>query len=392
VPETAQAFRLTEDQILLRDAVRTLADEQIRPRAAEIDKKAEFPHDVKDLLARQDIFGLPFSEEYGGVGADLLTTCIAIEELSRVDATSGLILAVQELAALPIVLVGTDDQKRTWLPDIAAGRKLIAFALTESAAGSDPTATKTRAIRSDDGSRYTLDGSKRFISHASVADLLIVFAVSNPDAQKPSRRMSAFVVETATPGFRVERLEHKMGIRGSPTAELSFDGVSVPAENRLGEEGEGFAIAMRTFERSRPGIAAQAVGIAQGALDEATRYSRERIQFGSPIGELQMIQALLADMAAQTEAARALLYRACAEIEHGPAEDAARWAAMCKLIAGDTAMRVATDAVQVLGGYGYIEDFPVERMMRDAKITQLYEGTQQIQRLVIARALLRTRT
>ena len=182
VPETAQAFRLTEDQILLRDAVRTLADEQIRPRAAEIDKKAEFPHDVKDLLARQDIFGLPFSEEYGGVGADLLTTCIAIEELSRVDATSGLILAVQELAALPIVLAGTDDQKRTWLPDIAAGRKLIAFALTESAAGSDPTATKTRAIRSDDGSRYTLDGSKRFISHASVADLLIVFAVSNPDA------------------------------------------------------------------------------------------------------------------------------------------------------------------------------------------------------------------
>jgi alkylation response protein AidB-like acyl-CoA dehydrogenase len=391
VSDPAFSFRLTEDQILLRDAVRTLADEKIAPRAAAIDRDGEFPRDVKDLLAQQDILGLPFPEAYGGLGADLLTVCLAIEELSRVDATSGLILAVQELGALPILLAGTEEQKRRWLPDLAAGRTLIAFALTEAAAGSDPAATRTRATRTHDGRQYVLDGSKRFISHASVADLLIVFAVTNPTADKPSRRLSAFVVDTGSPGFKVSRLEHKMGIRGSPTAELTFDKVHVPADHRLGDEGEGFAIAMRTFERSRPGIAAQAVGIAQGALEEAVRYSRERIQFGKPIGDLQMIQAMLADMAAQTEAARALLYRACAEIESGPKEHAGRWAAMCKLVAGDTAMRVTTDAVQVLGGYGYIEDFPVERMMRDAKITQLYEGTQQIQRLVIARALLRGR-
>jgi alkylation response protein AidB-like acyl-CoA dehydrogenase len=390
VPEPVAAFRLTEDQVALRDAIRTLADERIKPRAPETDRSAEFPRDIAELLAKQDILALPFPEQYGGVGADLLTVCIAIEELSRADATTGLILAVHELGALPIVLAGTDAQKERWLPDLAAGRRLIAFALTEAAAGSDPAATKTRAERQPDRS-YRLNGEKRFISHASVADEVIVFAVTNPEAEKPSRRLSAFVVETTTPGFAVTRLEHKMGIRGSPTAELAFTNVDVPAENRVGEEGEGFAIALRTFERSRPGIAAQAVGIAQGALDEATRYARERIQFGKPIAELQMIQALIADMAAQTEAARALLYRAAAEIEHGPRDDAARWAALCKLIAGDTAMKVTTDAVQVLGGYGYIEDFPVERMMRDAKITQLYEGTQQIQRLVIARALLRAR-
>ena len=333
------------------------------------------------------MLGLPFPEEYGGVGADLLTVCLAIEQLSRACATTGLILAVHALAALPILLAGTEDQKQRWLPDLAAGRTLIAFALTEAAAGSDPTANTTRAVR--DGDDYVIDGSKRFISHASVADLLIVFAVTDPEAERKHRRMSAIVVETDRPGFAVARLEHKMGIRGSPTAEITFDGVRVPVDHRLGEEGEGFALAMRTFERSRPGIAAQAVGIAQGALEVATAYSRERVQFGKPIGELQMIQAMLADMDAQTEAARALLYRACAEIDAG-SPDAARWAAMCKLVAGDTAMRVTTDAVQVLGGYGYVEDFPVERMMRDAKITQLYEGTQQIQRLVIARALLRS--
>jgi alkylation response protein AidB-like acyl-CoA dehydrogenase len=390
VPNAVPSFRLTEEQVLLRDAVRTLAEERIAPRAAEIDKSGQFPWDVKDLLAGHDILGLGFPAEYGGVGADLLTACLGIEELSRVDATSGLILAVQTLGALPILLAGTEEQKNRWLPDLAAGRKLIAFALTEAAAGSDPAATKTRARR--DGEDYVLEGSKRFISHASVADLLVVFAATNPEAQKPSRRLSALVVETDRPGFKVSRLEHKMGIRGSPTAELAFEGVRVPVGNRLGAEGEGFALAMRTFERSRPGIAAQAVGIAQGALDAAVAYAKDRVQFGRPIGELQMIQALLADMAAGTEAARALLYRACAEIETGPPEQAASWAAMCKLVAGDTAMRVTTDAVQVLGGYGYLEDFPVERMMRDAKITQLYEGTQQIQRLVIARSLLRART
>ena len=387
MPDSSAAFRLTEEQILVRDAIRVLADERVAPRAAEIDRSGEFPADIKALLAAQDVLGLPFPEEYGGVGADLLTVCLAIEQLSRACATTGLILAVHALAALPILLAGTEDQKQRWLPDLAAGRTLIAFALTEAAAGSDPTANTTRAVR--DGDDYVIDGSKRFISHASVADLLIVFAVTDPEAERRHRRMSAIVVETDRPGFAVARLEHKMGIRGSPTAEITFDGVRVPVDHRLGEEGEGFALAMRTFERSRPGIAAQAVGIAQGALEVATAYSRERVQFGKPIGELQMIQAMLADMDSQTEAARALLYRACAEIDAG-SPDAARWAAMCKLVAGDTAMRVTTDAVQVLGGYGYVEDFPVERMMRDAKITQLYEGTQQIQRLVIARALLRS--
>jgi alkylation response protein AidB-like acyl-CoA dehydrogenase len=379
-------YRLTDDQQMLRDAVRVLADDRIAPRAAEIDKTAEFPQDVRELLAAHDILALPFPEAYGGIGGDLLTVCLAIEQISRVCATSGLILAVQELGSLPILLAGTDDQKDRWLPDLASGKHLIAFAITEAEAGSDAAAARTRAVR--DGDDYVIDGAKRFISQGSVADLVVVFAATDTDAQTPRhRRLTAFVVETATPGFEVTRIEHKMGIRGSPTAELAFTRMRIPAANRLGEEGDGFKIAMQTFERSRPGIAAQAVGIAQGALEVATAYARERKQFGKPIGELQMIQAMLADMDAGTEAARQLLYKACVEIDSGTPE-AARWSAMCKLVAGDTAMRVTTDAVQVLGGYGYIDEFPVERMMRDAKITQLYEGTQQIQRLVIARSLL----
>ena len=371
---------------MLRDAVRVLADEQIAPRAAEIDRTAEFPWDVKDLLASHDILGLPFPEAYGGLGGHLLTVCLAIEQISRACATSGLILAVQELGALPLLLAGSDEQKQRWFPDLAAGRTLIAFALTEAEAGSDAAAARTRARR--DGDDWVIDGSKRFISQGSVADLVTVFAATDDagDDAPRHRRLTCFVVEKGTDGFAVERIEHKMGIRGSPTAELSFRGVRVPDANRVGGVGEGFPIAMRTLDRSRPGIAAQAVGIAQGALDVAARYATERTQFGRPIAEFQMIAAMLADMDAGTEAARQLLYKACAEIEAG-APDAARWSAMCKLVAGDTAMRVTTDAVQVLGGYGYIDEFPVERMMRDAKITQLYEGTQQIQRLVIARAL-----
>jgi alkylation response protein AidB-like acyl-CoA dehydrogenase len=381
------SYRLSAEQRELRDAVRELARERVAPRAAEIDRTAEFPWDLKELLASQDILGLPYPAEYGGLGADLLTTCLTIEELSAACATTGLILAVHELAALPIVMAGTDEQKARWLPDLAAGKALVAFALTEAGAGSDAGAIATKAVR--DGDDYVIDGTKRFISQGSVADVVTVFAVTDP-AGKRYRNLSCFVVERDTPGFSVGRLEHKMGIRGSPTAELLFDGVRVPAANRLGAEGEGFALAMRTFEKSRPGIAAQAVGIAQGALDVAARYATQRVQFGKAIGEHQMIQALLADMDAQTEAARALLYTACAAIDAGDG-DAGRWAAVCKLIAGDTAMRVTTDAVQVLGGYGYLDEFPVERMMRDAKITQLYEGTQQIQRLVIARSLLAAR-
>ena len=383
----ALTYRITEDQAALRDAVRVLADERIAPRAAEIDRTAEFPWDVKEILASHDILALPYPESHGGLGGELLTVCLAIEQISRVCATSGLILAVQELASLPLLIAGTDEQRDRWFPDLAAGRKLIAFALTEAEAGSDAAAARTRARRDEATGDWLIDGSKRFISQGSVADLITVFAATADDEATPRHgRLTCFIVEKDMPGFSVERIEHKMGIRGSPTAELGFRGVRVPDANRVGEVGQGFELAMRTLDRSRPGIAAQAVGIAQGALDVAAAYARERTQFGRPIAEFQMIGAMLADMDAGTEAARQLLYKACTEIEAG-APDAARWSALCKLVAGDTAMRVTTDAVQVLGGYGYIDEFPVERMMRDAKITQLYEGTQQIQRLVIARAL-----
>ena len=383
-PTDAPTYRLTEDQRLLRDAVRVLADERVAPRAAEIDRTGEFPWDIKELLAANDVLALPFPVEHGGLGADLLTVCLAIEQLSRACATTGLILAVQELAAIPLLLEGTPEQRARWFPSLATGERLIAFALTEAEAGSDAAAGRTRAIR--DGDDYVINGSKRFISQGSVADLITVFAITDPDAPR-HRRMSCFIVEVPAAGFSVTRLEHKMGLRGSPTAELAFDDVRVPAVNRVGGEGDGFDLAMRTLDRSRPGIAAQAVGIAQGALEVATGYAKERRQFGQRIGDFQMVGAMLADMDAGTEAARQLLYKACVEIEAG-APDASRWSAMCKLVAGDTAMRVTTDAVQVMGGYGYIDEFPVERMMRDAKITQLYEGTQQIQRLVLARSLL----
>ena len=380
----ASGYRLTEEQAFLRDTLRDLADEKIAPRAADIDRTGEFPEDIRRLLAAHDVLALPFPEEYGGVGADLLTLCLAIEQIARACATSSLILTVQALGSLPLLLAGSPEQKARFFPDLASGRKLAAFALTEPEAGSDVAAVRTRAVR--DGDAYVITGTKRFITNGSVAGLLSVFALTDPGAAR-HRRLSCFAVEVPAEGFSVSRLEHKMGIRGSPTAELQFDGVRVPAANRIGAEGDGFQIAMATLDRSRPGVAAQAVGIAQGALDFAVGYARQRKQFGRRIGDHQLVAGMLADMDARTEAARQLLYKACTEIEAG-SPDAARWSAVCKLVAGDTAMAVTTDAVQVLGGYGYIEEFPVERMMRDAKITQLYEGTQQIQRLVIARALL----
>jgi alkylation response protein AidB-like acyl-CoA dehydrogenase len=383
-PAGSATYRLTEDQVLLRDTLRQLADEKIAPRAAEIDRSGQFPEDIRQLLASHDVLALPFPSEYGGVGADLLTQCIAIEQIARACVTSSLILSVQGLGSLALLLGGSEEQKARLVPDLASGKKLIAFGLTEPEAGSDAAAARTRAVR--DGDDYVLDGGKRFITNGSVADIVMVFAVTDPEA-RTSHRLSAFAVEVPTKGFSVVRLEHKLGIRGSPTAELSFDRMRVPAANRIGEEGDGWKLAMGTFDRSRPGIAAQAVGIAQGALDAAVAYAKDRKQFGQRIGDFQMVQAMLADMDARTEAARQLTYKAAAEIEAGAA-DASRWASMAKLIAGDTAMAVTTDAVQVFGGYGYTDDFPVERMMRDAKITQLYEGTQQIQKLVIARALL----
>jgi alkylation response protein AidB-like acyl-CoA dehydrogenase len=377
-------YRLTEEQVLLRDTIHRLADERIAPRAAEIDRTGEFPEDIRQLLADHEVLALPFPAEHGGVGGDLLTLCLAVEQIARACVTSSLILTVTGLGSLPILLGGSEDQKQRWIPDLASGAKLAAFALTEAESGSDAAAARTTAVR--DGDDYVLDGSKRFITNGSVASVITVFAVTNPEASR-HRRLSCFVVEVPTEGFRVARLEHKLGIRGSPTAELEFTKMRVPAANRIGEEGDGWTLAMGTFDRSRPAIAAQAVGIAQGALDVAVAYARDRKQFGRRIGDLQMIQAMLADMDSRTEAARQLTYKACVEVEAG-SPDMARWASAAKLIAGDTAMAVTTDAVQVLGGYGYTTEFPVERMMRDAKITQLYEGTQQIQRVVVARSLL----
>jgi alkylation response protein AidB-like acyl-CoA dehydrogenase len=368
----------------LRAVVRELADERIAPRAAEIDEKAEFPYDLKDLLAQQDLLGTCFEERHGGTNLDTIAQTILVEEIARADATTSLIPIVQKLGALPILLAGSDEQKDRYLPRLASGEWLAAFALTEAAAGSDVASNRMRAAR--DGDEYVLNGSKRFITHGSVANLLTVFALTDP-AAGGRKGMSAFIVETDSPGFAAPRVEHKMGIRGSPTAELTFDDVRVPSASRIGEEGEGFRIAMETLDRSRLSIAAQAIGIAQGAVDASVSYAADRQQFGRSITEFQGIQFMLADMASQTEAARQLTYAAAARVDAG-ARDLPYWTSSAKLIAGDTAMRVTTDAVQVLGGYGYITEYPVERMMRDAKITQLYEGTQQIQRLIVARQLL----
>jgi alkylation response protein AidB-like acyl-CoA dehydrogenase len=368
----------------LRAMVRELATERIAPRAAAIDETAEFPWDLKELLAQQDLLGTCFAEKYGGTALDTLAQTILVEELARADATTSLIPIVQKLGALPIILAGSDEQQDRYFPRLASGEWLIAFALTEAAAGSDVASNRMRATR--DGDDYVLNGSKRFITHGSVAKVLTAFALTDP-AAGGRKGMSAFIVEADTPGFAAPRVEHKMGIRGSPTAELTFDDVRVPGANRIGEEGECFRIAMETLDRSRLSIAAQAVGIAQGAIDASVAYAADRQQFGERVADFQGIQWMLADMASQTEAARQLTYAAAARVD-ADAPDLPYWTSSAKLVAGDTAMRVTTDAVQVLGGYGYITEYPVERMMRDAKITQLYEGTQQIQRLIVARQLL----
>jgi alkylation response protein AidB-like acyl-CoA dehydrogenase len=377
-------YLLTPEQDELRAMVRELVEERIAPRAAQIDADAEFPWDLKELLARQDLLGTCVPEAPGGTDLDGDSQAILVEEVARADATTSLIPIVQKLGALPILLAGNEEQKGRYFPRLASGEWLIAFALTEAAAGSDVASNQMRARRESD--EYVLNGSKRFITHGSIANVITAFALTDPEAGG-RHGMSAFIVETDTPGFSSPRVEHKMGIRGSPTAELTFDEVRVPAVNRLGEEGDGFRIAMATLDRSRLGIAAQAVGIAQGALDAALRYAAERDQFGQRVVDFEAIQFMLADMGSQTEAARQLVYAAAARVDAG-ADDISYWTSSAKLIAGDTAMRVTTDAVQVLGGYGYITEYPVERMMRDAKITQLYEGTQQIQRLIVARQLL----
>jgi alkylation response protein AidB-like acyl-CoA dehydrogenase len=377
---------LGEEQREIRDLVRQLARERIAPRAAEIDESHEFPWDVVELFRENDIFGLLFDEEHGGLGTGTLLSLVAIEEVSKVCATSGLILAVQELGSLGLKLAGNEEQKQRYLPRLASGEWLCAYALTESGSGSDSAAMRTTARR--DGDEYILNGSKRFITNAGVAQLYTVFAKTDPDAGHPG--ISAFVVEADTPGFEVARLEPKMGIKGSTTGELVFDDARVSATNLLGEEGEGFKIAMRILDRSRPGVAAQGLGLAQGATDYALEYAKTRETMGKPIGEHQIVAAMLADMETKCEAARGLLYKFGAAVDEGiDGSELTKLSAMTKLYCTDVAMEVTTDAVQVLGGYGYISEYPLERMMRDAKITQIYEGTNQIQRLVIAREMLK---
>ncbi len=377
---------LTDEQRELRDHVRTLARERIAPRAAEIDASHEFPWDVVELFREQGIFGLLFDEDAGGTGTGTLLALVAIEEVSKVCATSGLILAVQELGSLGLKLGATDEQRDAWLPRLASGEVLCAYALTEAGSGSDSAAMRTTARR--DGGTYVLEGTKRFITNAGVAGLYTVFAKTDPEAGHAG--ISAFLVESDAPGFAVARLEEKLGISGSTTGELVFDGCRIPAENRLGDEGTGFKLAMRILDRSRPGVAAQALGIAQGATDYALEYARSRETMGKPIAQHQLIAAKLADMETQTEAARGLLYRFGQMADAGvPESELTKASAMAKLMCGDVAMEVTIEAVQILGGYGYVKEYPVERFMRDAKITQIYEGTQEVQRLVIAREMLK---
>jgi alkylation response protein AidB-like acyl-CoA dehydrogenase len=377
---------LTEEQREIRDLVRQLARERIAPRAAEIDESHEFPWDVVELFRENDLFGLFFAEQYGGLGTGTLLSLVAIEEVSKVCATSGLILAVQELGSLGLKLAGDDEQKTRYLPRLASGEWLCAYALTESGSGSDSAAMRSSARR--EGDDYVLNGSKRFITNAGVAQLYTVFAKT--DAEAGHSGISAFVVEADTPGFEVARVEPKMGIKGSTTGELVFEEVRVPAGNLLGAEGDGFKIAMRILDRSRPGVAAQGLGLAQGATDYALEYAKTRETMGRPIAQHQLVAAMLADMETKCEAARGLLYKFGAAVDEGiDGSELTKLSAMTKLYCTDVAMEVTTDAVQVLGGYGYISEYPLERMMRDAKITQIYEGTNQIQRLVIAREMLK---
>jgi alkylation response protein AidB-like acyl-CoA dehydrogenase len=377
---------LTDEQREIRELVRTIARERVAPRAAEIDATAAFPWDVVEVFRENDLFGIMFDEAYGGIGESSLMTFVTIEELSKVCATSGLIIAAQELGSLGIKLAGTEEQKQRFLPKLASGEWLAAYALTEAGSGSDSAAMRTTARL--EGDEYVLDGGKRFITSAGVASVYVVFAKTDPELGHSG--ISAFVVESRSPGFEVGRIESKMGIKGSTTGEVFFNDCRIPASNILGAEGEGFKVAMRILDRSRPGIGAQGLGLAQGATDYALEYARSRETMGQPIAQHQLIAGMLADMETKCEAARGLLYKVGQLIDAGDdGPELTKLSAMAKLYCTDVAMEVTTDAVQVLGGYGYISEYPVERMMRDAKITQIYEGTNQIQRLVIAREMLK---
>ncbi|MGA9290604.1 MAG: acyl-CoA dehydrogenase [Anaerobacillus sp.] len=376
-------FQLSEEHEMLRKMVRDFARKEVEPTAAERDEEERFDRKLFDQMAELGLTGIPWSEEYGGIGSDYLSYVIAVEELSRVCASTGVTLSAHtSLAGWPLNAFGTEEQKQKFLRPMAEGKLMGAYGLTEPGSGSDAGGMKTTAKR--DGDDYILNGSKIFITNGGEAEIYIVFAQT--DKEKRHKGITAFIVEKGTPGFSMGKKEKKLGIRSSPTLEIIFEDCRVPAENRLGEEGQGFKIAMKTLDGGRNGIAAQAVGIAQGALDAATAYAKERKQFGKPIGENQGIGFKLADMATKIEAARLLTYQAAWKESQGLPYG--KESAMSKLYAGDISMEVTTEAVQVFGGYGYTKDYPVERYMRDAKITQIYEGTNEIQRLVISRMLM----
>ena len=379
---TADIYDLPAEHKDFRDTIRQIVTERVAPRAADIDATAEYPRDIRKLFGEQDLLGLPFPAEYGGTGTGTLMLNVAIEEVAKACASSALILMVQELGTLPIQLFGTDEQKTKWLTPCASGEWSPAFALSEPEAGSDPASMRTTAVR--DGDEWVINGTKNWITNATIADFYVVFAKTD----RETNRSTAFVVEADRPGFSVGKLEHKLGIRGSPTGSPVFEDVRVPDENRIGEVGKGLGVALATLERTRLGAGAQAVGIAQGAIDYARAYAKERIAFGRPIIELPTLQAKLADMQTKTAAGRELLYKACAMADRND-PGLGMYSSMAKLFCSDTAMDVTVEAVQVLGGYGYVTEYPVERYMRDAKITQIYEGTNEIQRLVIGRQLAR---
>ncbi|MFE2041090.1 acyl-CoA dehydrogenase family protein [Streptomyces sp. NPDC059477] len=375
-------YRPSEEHDMLRDAVRSLAEAKIAPYAAVVDEEARFPQEALDALVANDLHAVHVPEEYGGAGADALATVIVIEEVARVCASSSLIPAVNKLGSLPVILSGSESLKKRYMTPLAKGDGMFSYCLSEPDAGSDAAGMKTKAVR--DGDHYVLNGVKRWITNAGVSEYYTVMAVTDPE--KRSKGISAFVVEKSDAGVSFGAPEKKLGIKGSPTREVYLDNVRLPADRMIGAEGTGFATAMKTLDHTRITIAAQALGIAQGALDYAKGYVRERKQFGKPIGDFQGIQFMLADMAMKIEAARQLTYAAAAKSQRGDADLTFQGAA-AKCFASDVAMEVTTDAVQLLGGYGYTRDYPVERMMRDAKITQIYEGTNQVQRIVMARNL-----
>lgn len=377
-------YFLTEEQVMIRDLARQIAEEKIVPVRAELDETGEFPWDIMKNLAQSDLFGLFIPEAYGGLGKGSLELAIAVEELSRACLGVSTTFAANALGTYPLLLFGSDAQKKKFLPDIAAGKRLVAFGLTEANAGSDAGGTQTTAKL--DGNEYVINGTKQWITNGGEAEIYTIIAIT--DRSKGPRGASAFVVEKGTPGFTFGKKENKMGIRASATTELIFDNCRIPKENLIGKEGTGFLVAMKTLDHSRTGVGSQGVGVAQGAFDEAVKFSRQRVQFGHPVITFQAVQHMLADMATSIEAARALVYAVSRLVDSG-AKDVSKESAMAKVFATDVAMKVTVDAVQVMGGSGYMKEYPVEKMMRDAKILQIYEGTNQIQRNVIGQALIK---